>query len=82
MKVFIPDTDPDTFRGIYSTDDEGFYDFNRRFDGTPMKRPWNPTEVFRFVPRNLPKGGYAEFDRRNPGFQPKGRRSVGRLSGA
>ena len=44
------------FRGIYYINEEDVVEFNRRFDGTPMKGKWTGEEKFAFVPRRLPKG--------------------------
>jgi hypothetical protein len=56
MKVYILDADVNKFRGIYYINEEDVVEFNRRFDGTPMKGKWTGEEKFAFVPRRLPKG--------------------------
>ncbi len=71
MRVYILRADTNTFRGIYYKDAEGFSDFHRQFDGTPMKTWRTGRETFRFDPDNLPKGDMASFDTPIPIFHPR-----------
>ena len=56
MNVYILDADVNKYRGIYYKDAEDVVDFNRRFDGTSVKKNWRGQEEFAFIPQRLPKG--------------------------
>jgi len=56
MKVYILKADVNRFRGIYYQDSKSIVEFNRRFNGTPIKKTWTGKERFAFIPERLPKG--------------------------
>jgi len=68
MRVYMLDADGDSFRGIYLAGDDDWLDFTSRFNGTPMKDSWTGKELFKFVPRYLPKGDTPSFDATIPVF--------------
>jgi len=71
MRVYVLDADGDSFRGIYLAGEDDWYEFTDRFDGAPMKDSWTGTELFKFVPRYLPKGDTPSFDATIPVFNAK-----------
>jgi len=71
MRVYILDADVDTFRGIYLAGEDDWHEFTSRFNGTPMKDSWTGKELFKFVPRYLPKGDTPGFDATIPVFNAK-----------
>jgi len=68
MRVYILDADVDSFRGIYVAGEEDWLEFTSRFDGTPMKNSWTGKELFKYVPRYLPKGDTPSFHASIPVF--------------
>jgi hypothetical protein len=71
MNVYILDADVNKYRGIYYVNEEDVVEFNRRFDGSPMKRKWTGREKFAFVPRRLPKGDTPGLSSHIPVFNSK-----------
>jgi len=56
MNVYILDADVNRYRGIYYLNSENIVEFNRRFNGTPMRKTWRGQDKFAFIPERLPKG--------------------------
>ncbi len=56
MNVFRLDADVNNYRGIVLACQNDVVEFNRRFDGTPMKAAWTGKRKFVFVPRAKRKG--------------------------
>jgi len=56
MKVYILDADVNRYRGLYYANEDDIVEFNRRFDGTPIKKTWTGNEKFAFIPERLPNG--------------------------
>lgn len=56
MNVYILDADVNKYRGIYYVNEENVVEFNRRFDGTSLKRNWTGKDEFRFIPERLARG--------------------------
>ena len=71
MNVYILDADVNKYRGIYYLNEKDVVAFNRRFDGTSMKRKWTVREKFAFVPRRLPKGDTPGLSSHVPVFSSK-----------
>jgi hypothetical protein len=71
MNVYILDADVDKYKGIYYVNSENIVEFNRRFDGSPLKRTWTGKEGFRFAPYNLPKGDTPGLSSHIPVFSPR-----------
>ena len=71
MNVYILDADANKYRGIYYTNEDDIVEFNRRFNGAPIKRSWTGKEKFSFVPRRLPKGDTPSLSSHIPVFNAK-----------
>jgi hypothetical protein len=74
MKVHILDADVDKYRGLYYTNNDRVTEFNRRFNGTPMKSSWRIVKDFAFVPADLPKGDTPGLSSHIPVFNMKAAR--------
>lgn len=68
MRVYMLDADGDSYRGIYFYDEDSILGFTERFDGAPMKNSWTGKELFKYVPRYLPKGDTPSFHASIPVF--------------
>lgn len=71
MNVYILDADVDKYRGIYYVNSDDIIEFNRRFDGSSLKKTWTGKEEFRFAPNKLPKGDTPGLSSHIPVFSPK-----------
>jgi len=56
MEVYTLRADVNKYRGIYYINADDIVEFNRRFDGTPMKETWTGKEQFAYIPDRLRKG--------------------------
>jgi len=79
MKVYTLRADYNRYRGLYYTNEDDIIEFNRRFDGTPLKKVWAGKEDFAFVPRRLPKGDTPGFSTHIPVFNHKAVRALADL---
>ena len=71
MKVYTLRADVNKYRGLYYKNADDVVDFNRRFDGTSLKRNWSGQEKFAFIPRRLPKGDTPGLSTHIPVFNSK-----------
>jgi len=71
MKVYTLRADVGKYRGLYYKNADDVVDFNRRFDGNPMKKNWRGQEKFAFIPRRLPKGDTPGLSTHIPVFNSK-----------
>jgi hypothetical protein len=76
MVVYTLDADVNTYRPLFFTDSEHVVEFNRLFDGTPLKKVWTERNDFAFVPRRLPKGDTPGFSTHIPVFNHKAVRAL------
>ena len=58
MNVYILDAEVNRFKSIVYTDEDDIIEFNRRFNGAPLKETWRSQYKFRFArnPRLSAKG--------------------------
>ncbi|MFZ5868250.1 MAG: imm11 family protein [Thermodesulfobacteriota bacterium] len=68
MRIYIVQPDVNKYRGLYYTDSKDVVEFNRRFNGTPMKNTWNLQDKFEFVSLRLPKGDVVGLSSHIPVF--------------
>jgi hypothetical protein len=71
MKVYILRPDIDEYRGLFFSRKEDVLEFNRRFDGTPMKNNWKREVKFVFRPGTKPKGDFPGLSTHIPVFNLK-----------
>jgi hypothetical protein len=71
MNVYILDADVNKYRGIHYVKEEEVVEFNRRFNGKPLKGKWKGDEKFAFVPGRLPKGDTPGLSSHIPVFNHK-----------
>lgn len=68
MKVCTLDADMNHFRGLYYAAKKGGVAFDKRFDGTPLKKSRRGTDKLGFVPRREPKGDFPNYSTHIPVF--------------
>ncbi len=56
MNVYVLDADVNKYKGIYYVNSDDIVEFNRRFDGSSLKKNWTGQEEFGFAPDRRPKG--------------------------
>jgi hypothetical protein len=58
MNIYFLRADVNNYKSIIYTDDDDIIEFNRRFNGAPLKKTWTSQYMFRFArnPRILIKG--------------------------
>lgn len=71
MNVYILDADVEKYLSIYYSNSDDIVEFNRRFDGSSLKKSWTGKEEFEFGQDRLPKGDTPGLSSHIPVFSPR-----------
>jgi hypothetical protein len=71
MNVYILDADVEKYLSIYYSNSDDIVEFNRRFDGSSLKKSWTGKEELEFGRDGLPKGDTPGLSSHIPVFSPR-----------
>lgn len=71
MNVYILDADVEKYLSIYYSNSDDIVEFNRKFDGSSLKKSWTGKEEFEFGRDRLPKGDTPGLSSHIPVFSPR-----------